>query len=151
MITVVTLNEVTPIVKFPILDFTWTQPTKGDPLPKMEMPGQHDRRTQVDVMSLNMEGHIVGNSTDQYWTHRKELLKVVIPDYEDSQVYRYTSHIQVKFDGDSETYYANVILKDHEEPMSTSGPGWSVTPFQFQWECAFGYWRKLSNNEAALI
>lgn len=143
------LNEVTPAVKFPVTAFTWSQPTKGDPLPKMEEPGQHLRFSDVDVMALNMEGDIVGNNTSDYWVNRKELLTVVIPDPDYSHLYRYHSHIQIKVDGDSETYWCNVTLKDHEEPLSTVQ--WCSTPFQFQWENVFGYWRKLSNNEAVLI
>ena len=144
----VILNEINP-VKYPITDFVWTQPTKGDPIPKMEVPGQHDRKSQVDVMAINMEGDIVGDTTENYWVRRKELLAVVIPDFEDSQIFRYHSHIQIKIDGDSETYWANLTLKDYEVPMRALYP--TVTEFQFQWDNPYGYWRKLSNNAAALI
>jgi len=142
------LNETNP-VRFPVKGFTWTQPTKGDALPKMEEPGQHFRFSDVDVMALNMEGDIVGNSTSDYWVNRKELLAVVIPQPSYLHLYRFHSRLDVKVDGDSETYYCYVILKEHEEPMSTAG--YSVSPFQFQWENVFGYWRKLSNNAVALI
>jgi len=148
LVSVVELNKDNP-VRFPITRFEWTQPSKGNPIPKMEAPGQHDRYSPVEVMAITMEGDIVGNDTSDYWANRKELLAVVIPDFEDSQLFRYHSHIQVKFDGDNETYYANVTLKDHSEPMSTDG--WSKTPFQFQWENPYGYWRKLSNNVPVLI
>lgn len=143
------LNEVSPAVNYPITDFTWTQPTKGDPLPKMEEAGQHPRFSDVDVMALNMEGDIVGNNTSDYWTVRKALLAVVIPNPSYQHLYRHHSRIDVKFDGDGETYYAYVILKDHEEPMSTAQ--WCSTPFQFQWECVFGYWRRSSNDQAVLL
>jgi hypothetical protein len=142
------LNELNP-VRFPVTTFTWTQPTKGDALPKMEEPGQHPRFSDVDVQAINMEGDIVGNGTSDYWVNRKELLAVVIPNPANLHFYRYHSRLDVKIDGDSETYYAYVILKDHEEPMSTAG--YSVSPFQFQWENVYGYWRKLSNNAVAFI
>ena len=142
------LNRNDP-VRFPITDFTWTQPTKGDGIPKMERPGQHDRYSQVEVMAINMEGDIVASTTPEYWVNRKELLAVTVPDFEDSQIYRFHSHIQIKIDGDPETYYANVVLKDWEAPMEALHP--SVTPFQFQWENPFGYWRKVSTNTVAII
>jgi hypothetical protein len=100
-------------------------------------------------MSINMEGHILGDSTSDYWTNRKELLGVVIPDPTYLHLYRFHSRVDVKIDGDTETYYAYVILKDYEVPLEALYP--TVTPFQFQWENVFGYWRKLSNNAAALI
>lgn len=142
------LNELNP-VRFPVMGFTWTQPTKGDELPKMEEAGQHPRFSDVDVMSINMEGHILGDDTSDYWVNRKELLAVVIPNPTYLHQYRYHSRLDIKFDGDNETYYSYVILKDHEEPMSTDF--WGNTPFQFQWENTFGYWRKLSNNAVALV
>jgi hypothetical protein len=115
----------------------------------MEEPGQHPRFSDVEVMSINMEGHILGNSTTDYWVNRKELLAVVIPNPAYLHLYRYHHRLDIKIDGDSETYYSYVILKEHEEPMSTDG--YSVSPFQFQWENVFGYWRKLSNNAVAFI
>lgn len=142
------LNRVDP-VRFPIKVFEWDEPTKGNPIPKMEVPGQHDRYNPIDAMNINMEGDIVGTTTAEYWVNRKELLAVVIPDFEDSQIYRYHSHIQIKLDGDNETYYANVILKTRSTPMRALYP--TVTEFQFQWENPYGYWRKLSNNVPALI
>lgn len=142
------LNELNP-VRFPVEKFTWTQPTKGDPLPKMEEAGQHPRFSDVDVMSIDMEGHILGNSTSDYWTNRKELIGVVIPDPTYLHQYRYHSRLDVKIDGDNETYYAYVILKEYEIPLEALYP--TVTPFQFQWENVVGYWRKLSNNAVALI
>lgn len=146
--TMCELNRDDPI-RFPITKFEWSNPTKGEPLPKMERPGQHDRYSQVDVMPIEMEGDIVSDSTAGYWVNRKELLAVTIPDYENSQIYRYHSHIQIKIDGDPETYFANVVLKGHEVPMEALYP--TVTSFQFQWECPYGYWRKVSNNVPVLI
>lgn len=143
------LNEVVPAVNYPITHFEWTQPTKGDPLPKMEEPGQHPRNSDVDVMALTMEGDIVGNNTTDYWVVRKALLAVVIPNPLYKHLYRFHSRVDVKFDGDTETYYSYVILKDHSEPLSTAQ--WCSTPFQFQWENTYGYWRKLSDNTAVLL
>ena len=143
----VILNEITPTVKFPIHDFTWSQPTRGDALPKMESPGQHDRYSDIDAMALNMEGDIVGSTTTEYWTNRKELLACVVPAKE--HVYRYHSHIQIKIDGDSETYWCNVTLEEWEAPMRALYP--TVTEFQFQWSNPYGYWRKLSDNSVAII
>lgn len=143
------LNEVSPAVKFPVVHFEWGQPTKGEGLPKMEEPGQHPTYSDVDVMPLTMEGDIVGNDTIQYWVNRKELLAVVVPNPLNKHLYRYHSRIDVKFDGDTETYYSYVKLKDHSVPLSTAQ--WCSTPFQFQWENPYGYWRKLSDNTAVLL
>ena len=143
----VTLNELTLPLLYPVEEFIWHQPTRGDDLPKMEEAGRHDRYSDIDVMDMSMSGHFLADTTTQYWQIRQALLAVVIPT--NDHLYRYHSHIQVKLDGDSETYWSNVILKDYDAPLQANYP--TVTPFQFQWENEYGYWRKLSNNAIAYI
>lgn|SRR5574337_162711 len=141
------VNELVPPLHYPVRTFTWTQPTRGDDLPKMETAGKHDRYSDVDAMAITMEGSIIADTTTDYWAARKALLNNVIPT--NDRLYRYHSLLRIKLDGDSETYWCNVILKDYDAPTEANFP--TVTPFQFQWENTYGYWRALSNNAVAFI
>lgn len=141
------VNEFTFPFFYPVHIFHWDQPTRGDDLPKMMEAGKHDRYSDVDAMPITMEGHFLTDTTTQYWDKRKALMSILVPD--NGHIYRYHSHVQIKLDGDSETYWANLTLKDYDAPLEANYP--TVTPFQFQWENTYGYWRKLSNNAVALI
>lgn len=145
--TSIIVNELTGELKYPVNHFEWSQPTRGDDLPKMQEAGQHDRYKDVDAMSIEMAGDILGVDTDGYWVNRKALMDIIIPD--PGQIYRYHSHIQIKLNGDSETYWCNVTLEDYDAPTEAFFP--TRTPFQFQWINSFGFWRKLSNNAVAKI
>lgn len=143
----IVVNELTGTLKYPVRRFEWNQPTRGSDLPKMEEAGMHDRYKDIDRMPILMEGDILGLDTDDYWINRKALLAVVIPT--NDHIYRYHGHIQIKLDGDSETYWCNVDLEDYDAPTEAFYP--TRTPFQFQWVNNFGYWRRLSNNSIAYI
>lgn len=143
----IVVNELTGELKYPVRKFEWPQATRGNDIPKLAEAGSHDRYKRVEPMQIVMEGDILANDTDAYWEHRKALMEIVIPD--PLSEYRYHSHIQIKLDGDSETYWANVDLEDYDAPLEALYP--TRTPVQFQWVCNFGYWRKLSNNAAAFI
>lgn len=145
--TSIIVNELTGVLKYPVRRFEWPQSTRGDDLPKMEEAGSHDRYKRVEPMPIVMEGDFLGIDTDDYWVNRKALLDIIVPDPDSP--YRYHSHIQIKLDGDSETYWANVDLEDYDAPLEAFYP--TRTPFQFQWTNNFGYWRKLSNNAAVKI
>lgn len=141
------VNELTGTLHYPIEEFTWHQPTRGDDLPKAEEAGKHDRYSDIDALPITMQGHFLADTTTDYWIVRNALLAIVVPD--NTHTYRYHSRLQIKLDGDANTYYADVILKDYDAPLEANYP--TVTPFQFQWECNFGYWRNLSNNAIAYI
>lgn len=143
----VVVNELTGTLKYPVEEFTWSDPTRGEGIPKMQAAGMHDRYKDIDNMLITMRGHILANTTTEYWTYRKALLAVVIP--KPGHNFRYTGTIEIKLDGDSETYWCNVDLEDRDTPTEAFYP--TVTPFQFQWVNNFGYWRKLSNNAVAYI
>ena len=147
LVTSISVNEFTYPFYYPVERFVWHQSTRGDGLPKMETPGQHDSYTDVDVLPLEMEGHFLTTDTTEYWVRRKALMAILVP--QNARVYRYHSHCQIKLDGDSETYWANLTLKDFDAPLEANYP--TVTPFHFQWEIKYGYWRKLSDNTAAYI
>lgn len=141
------LNELTGPLRYPVRVFTWSHSTKGDPLPKLQDSGQHDRYSYIDSMSITMEGDILGLDTDDYWVNRKALLNIVIP--KPDQTHRFHSQIRIRLDGDPATYYANVVLEDYDVPLEAFYP--TRTPFIFQWTCPFGYWRNLSTNQVAFI
>jgi hypothetical protein len=143
----VIVNELSGTLKYPVRRFTWSDPTRGDELPKMQAAGQHDRYKNIDTMLITMEGDILGSTTTEYWTNRKALLAVVLP--KPGQNFRYHGNLQIKLDGDSETYWCNVDLEDRDTPTEAFYP--TRTPFQFQWTNPYGYWRKLSNNAVAYI
>lgn len=147
LVNSVQVNEFTFPFYYPVERFIWHQPTRGDDLPVMEGAGKHDRYSDVDALPLEMEGHFLTDTTTQYWEKRKALMAILVPN--NDHVYRYHSHVQIKLDGDSETYWANLTLKDYDAPLEANYP--TVTPFHFQWEINFGYWRKLSNNAIARI
>ena len=143
----IVVNELTPPLNYPVEVFNWTDPTRGDPIPKMQAAGRHDRYSDIDSMLINMQGHIMGDTTTEYWTMRKALLAIVIP--KPGHLFRYHGTIEIQLDGDAETYWCNVTLEDRDTPTEALYP--TVTPFQFQWTNEFGYWRKLSNNAVAYI
>jgi len=147
LVTSVIVNEFSGTLHYPVHRFVWDQPSRGDDLPKMEQAGRHDRYSDIDVMALTMEGHFLSDNTTQYWQIRNALLSVVIP-FND-HLYRWHSRIRMKVDGDAETYWCYVVLMDYDAPLEANYP--TVTPFQFQWENEYGYWRKLSDNSIAFI
>ncbi len=147
LVNSIIVNELTGTLRYPVERFVWHQETRGDDLPKMEEAGKYDRYSDIDGLPLLMEGHFLGDTTSQYWTIRKALMNILVPN--NDHVYRYHSHVQIKLDGDTETYWANLILKDYDAPLEAFYP--TVSPFQFQWEIMHGYWRQLSNNAIARI
>src|SRR6188768_1729879 len=116
----VTVNELVLPLHYPLEGFVWHQPTRGDDLPKAETAGRHDRYTDIDALPIEWQGHFLADTTTEYWTIRKALLAVIVPGPEHS--FRYTSRIQIKLDGDSETYWANVDLKDYDAPLQANYP-----------------------------
>jgi hypothetical protein len=93
-----------------------------------------------------MEGDILADTTSAYWTNRLALLDKIMPTQE--QTFRYHSHIQVTLDGGT-TYYANVTLQDWDCPTEALYP--TRTPFMFQWENPYGYWRRVSDSVIVAI
>lgn len=147
LISSIAVNEFTNPFYYPVHRFVWDQSTRGDDLPKMQAAGRHERYSDIDVLPLVMEGHFKTDDTTQYWVKRKALMNILIPN--DNHLYRYHSRVVFKLDGDSESYYGDLTLKDYDAPVEANYP--TVTPFQFQWEVAYGYWRKLSDGTIAKI
>lgn len=132
---------------YPLQRFDWNQDMVGDNLRKMDGPGRHFNMKYPETMPVHMEGHILSDSTSAYWTARKALLNIVVPDFTQTLAIHGTINIQI--DGDSETYFTRVALMDWDVPLEALFP--TVTPFLFQWESFDGYWLKLSNFLAAKI
>jgi len=139
----ITVNNAT----YPLEKFDWGPDLIGDDLRKMDGPGRHFNFKHVETMPITMEGHILADSTSAYWTARKALLAIVIPDY--TQVIPIHGTINIVLDGDAETYFTRIILKSSDVPLQALYP--TVTPFMFQWESFDGYWLKLSDFQAAKI
>jgi len=132
----ITVNDAT----YPLNKFDWNQDMVGDDLRRMDGPGRHLNYKHPETLPISMEGHILADSTSAYWTARKALLAVVIPDPIQTTAIHGTIRIQI--DGDTEVYYVEVVLKDWAIPLEALYP--TVTPFMFQWESFTGYWNKLS-------
>lgn len=132
---------------YPLHDFTWHGEMVGDNLRRMDGPGLHANYKYVQDMPINMEGAILADSTSAYWTARKNLLNIVIPDF--TQTLPIHGSIRMQIDGDSEIYFTRVMLEDWDVPLAALYP--TVTQFQFQWTSIDGYWLKLSNFQAAKL
>jgi hypothetical protein len=131
------VNEIPGPGNYPVEEFIWHNSTRADSPPNLQAQGGHYHHAYLDPMSIEMRGHILSTDTSDYWVKRKALLAAVVPLPTDSG--RYTGKISMQIDGDSSTYYANVILKDWDIPLQALYP--TVTAFQIQWENPFGYWR----------
>jgi len=132
---------------YPVELFTWTPSMVGEDHPKIRGPGRHYNFKEIEVMSIELEGHIKADTTEDYWTARKALLEVAIPDPE--QLAPWHGYLQFKVNGDSETYYQKVHLVHYEIPTEALYP--TVTPMRFEWDGLDGYWKKLSNDAYAKI
>lgn|SRR5262245_52390260 len=132
---------------YPVELFTWTPSMVGNNQPHMAGPGVHVNYKDIESMDIVMEGHIKANTTEAYWTARKALLNIVVPDYD--QIYPTHGTVQFKINGDSETYTQGVHLENYEVQTEALYP--TVTPFRFEWTGLQGYWLKLSNFQAAKI
>ena len=135
---------------YPLQEFSWQYPIIGDTVAKPFAAGRWDTRQSADAMTITCEGTIVENTTTAYWTSRKALLAKVLPAFaQDANTYRH-SHIRMVLDGDATVYYADVQLSSFAVPVAATGSP-TVSPFQFNWTCNFGYWRDLSTNNPAYI
>jgi hypothetical protein len=141
------VNELTAHPNYPVEEFIWHTPTRGESPRNLQSGGGHFHKSYADPMPIEMQGHLLADSTSEYWTRRKALLAVIVPDID--PVYRFHSVIQMQLDGDGNVYYANVILKDYDIPLIANYP--TVTAFQIQWEAPVGYWTVLSSLAIAKI
>jgi hypothetical protein len=139
----ITVNDAT----YPLNVFNWNQTMVGDNLRRMDGPGRHFNQKYPETLPVHMEGHILADTTSAYWTARKALLNIVVPNFDQPLTIHGTINIQL--DGDSETYFTRVALVDWDVPLEAFYP--TVTPFMFQWESFDGYWLKLSSFLSAKI
>lgn len=141
--TTVTLNNLT----YPLRRFAWDYELKGEAEPKMQKPGRHDALKQVDVMTIEMEGSMMADPTENYWDIRAAFMIVLLPHIDAIEL----NH--VRFDmvvsGSADTLYAECTLADVSVPVEALSP--TRSEFMFNWECPFGYWRKASDNSVVYI
>lgn len=132
---------------YPVERFTWHPEMVGDARAKLKGPGRHLNFREVEVMPIEMEGHIKANTTELYWQARKDLLNIVVPDVE--QLAPWHGYVMFKYNGDSNTYYQRVHLVHYEIPTEALYP--TVTPFRFEWDGLDGYWLTLGTNVAVKL
>lgn len=131
--TSITLNSAT----YPLEKFSWDYPIDGANIPKGQTSGQWDTFKYVRKMDLTCEGHILADTTSGYWTARKALLAIAMP--QPDTLVKFHSRILMVVDDGATVYRADVNLAGFAIPLEALYP--TVTPFQFQWECNVGYWR----------
>jgi len=135
---------------YPCQKLEWSYPIVGDTVPRPFSAGRYDTRRSVDVMTIDVEGEIVTNTTTEYWNARKALVAVVLPAKAQIPSINRHSAIKMQLDGDSEIYWAEVQLTSYSIPLAASGSP-TVSPFMFSWECNFAYWYAQSTGEAVLL
>jgi hypothetical protein len=134
---------------YPIQKFEWTYPIVGDDIPRPFSAGRHDTRKSADAMTIDCEGEILETTTTLYWSSRKALLSRVLPKREQAfDTYRH-SLLEIKVDGDTETYHADVQLTSFAIPIAATGSP-TVSKFMFSWSVNFGYWKNAAG-EAVLL
>lgn len=143
-ITTVTLNDDN---NYPVEKLSWDYPTDGADIAKGQTYGQWPTRKFVRKMTIDCEGHILGTSSSAYWSARKSLVEAIVPNPSNTA----TNHgrLSITLEGSNDVYYADVTLIGFQIPLEANYP--TVTPFQFQWEAANGYWINQSTGQPAII
>lgn len=140
---VLTINDLT----YPLTKFAWDYEMKGEGEPKMQKPGRHPALKQVDFMTLEVEGNIMADPSQNYWDIRKAFMDVFLPHIDAIEL----NH--VRFDmvvsGSTQTLYAECTLADVDAPVEALSP--TRTAFRFSYEVPFGYWRDDSTGLAVYI
>jgi hypothetical protein len=135
---------------YPCQKLTWAYPVVGDTVARPFSAGRWDTRKSVEVMTIDVEGEIVTNTTSDYWIARKTLAAFVLPQkIQIPSIYRH-SQIRMQIDGDTENYIADVQLTSYAIPLAATGSP-TVSPFMFSWECNMAYWIAESTGEAVLL
>lgn len=146
-VTNIVVNELTASPSYPIELFTWTPSMVGDDLAKLAGYGRHYNNKDIESQTITMEGHLLSDSTSQYWTRRKALLDVVLPDAQQTQGFH--GFVQFSVDGDGAIYSQHVHLESSEIETVALYP--TVTPMRFEWSGLDGYWTNLSTGLPAKI
>lgn len=141
--TTLTINDLT----YPLITFAWDYEMKGEGEPKMQKPGRHDALKQVDFMTIEMEGNIMADPAQNYWTIRQAFMNVFLPHIDAVEL----NHVRFEMvvSGSADTLYADCTLADVDAPVEALSPTRSA--FRFNWEVPFGYWRNLSTGAAVYI
>ena len=133
---------------YPCQKLAWEYPIVGDTINRPFSSGRHNTRRSVNMMTIDVEGEIVTNSTSDYWNARKALVSTVLPEpVQTPSVYRH-SIIYMQIDGDTNWYSAEVQLSSYSIPLATTGAP-TVSPFMFSWECNHAYW--FNQNSGQLV
>lgn len=127
---------------YPLFKFGWTYGTGNSQFPKSNSPGSWKTRSRVQVMTIEMNGVILADTTSQFWTRRKALAAKVIPPPTDAAYPEY-DHVRfiAQFDGDGNTYYADAILISNIGALDVAVQSPTVEEFELMFECRDGYWR----------
>lgn len=141
--TTLTINDGT----YPLRVFEWDYQIKGEAEPKMQKPGRHDALKQVDFMTIELEGDILADISQNYWNIRKAFMEVFLPHPESEELNHVRLLMQVA--GSSDILYADCTLQDVDAPLEALYP--TRTPFRFSYESNFGYWRNVATDAVVFI
>lgn len=141
-----TINDLT----YPLIKFAWDYEIKGEGEPKMQTPGRHPALKQVDFMTIEMEGNIMADPSQNYWVIRKAFMDIMLPPI-DANPDISLNHVRfdIVISGPSQQLYCEATLQDFDAPVEALSP--TRTEFRFSWEVPFGYWRDASTDAAVYI
>lgn len=130
---------------YPLQKCDWDYGMESASFQKQQTYGRWDAYARVGVMNIEMEGEIVTDTTTAYWTARRNLVELVVPNSQ--QLVRKHSRIYIELEnGSGVSYYADVQLEHYQIPIAATGSP-TVSPFQFSWTCNKGYWT-VTNTQA---
>jgi len=138
-----TINDLT----YPLVKFAWDYQMKGEAEPNMQKPGRHDALKLVDFMTLEIEGSMMADPSENYWDIRSAFMDIFLPHIDAIAL----NH--VRFDmvlsGSTTTLYVECTLADMDAPVEALSP--TRSEFRFSYEIPFGYWRDDSTQAVVYI
>jgi len=136
----ITYIDVNDDINYPVEVFKWDPEMVGDDLGRLQGPGRFPNFKEIEAMGIEMEGKIKATTPELYWTARKALLNIVVPDAE--QTLGWHGYVGFKAADTTELYLQAVHLVHYDAPLEALYP--TVTPFRFEWEGLDGYWHAQS-------
>jgi len=122
-----------------VTDFDWQPQIVGSPSPRLQSQGSWPTWRDIRLLSITMEGTIVGDSPGDYWNLRLALAKAVIPPEDFDRAFRYHGTLTVDLPSIGEVW-AKVNLVDFSMPLSHATG--TSSKYQFTWNCDLGYWTR---------
>lgn len=134
---------------YPLEEFDTNIEFEGDDLAKMQDVGQWPNYKYPRKRIWTATGHILSDSTSQYWDRRKALLGPIVGSGRITPYgARQHGELHIQVDGDPNTYFSAVVLDDYEAPIAALYP--TVTAFTFTWHAFDPFVRSVSDSNVIL-